>query len=41
MIYFECRKSGYIKADCPTLKTHPSKEKGEEKPKIKKDKKRF
>ncbi|PKU76659.1 hypothetical protein MA16_Dca001264 [Dendrobium catenatum] len=41
MIYFKRKKLGYVKFDYPTLKTHPSKEKGEEKPKFIKDKKRF
>ncbi|PKU79827.1 hypothetical protein MA16_Dca016272 [Dendrobium catenatum] len=41
VVYFECRKLGHVKADCPTLKDHSSKEKGEEKPKVRKDNKRF
>ncbi|KAI0496288.1 hypothetical protein KFK09_022602 [Dendrobium nobile] len=34
-------KQRHVKSDCPTLRSHLSKEKGEEKPKSKKDKKRF
>ncbi|KAL0909947.1 hypothetical protein M5K25_020859 [Dendrobium thyrsiflorum] len=37
--YQSSRKPDHVKADCPTLKAHPSKEKGEEKPKFKKGKK--
>ncbi|PKU65265.1 hypothetical protein MA16_Dca016568 [Dendrobium catenatum] len=31
-------KPGYVRADYPILKTHPRKQKGEEKPKFRKDK---
>ncbi|PKU60177.1 hypothetical protein MA16_Dca020974 [Dendrobium catenatum] len=41
VVCFECRKPGHVKFGCPTLKDHQSKEKGEEKPKYRKDKKRF
>ncbi|KAI0529198.1 hypothetical protein KFK09_001745 [Dendrobium nobile] len=34
------RKHGHVRADCPTLQDHSSKEKNEEKPKFRKDKKR-
>ncbi|KAI0524441.1 hypothetical protein KFK09_003810 [Dendrobium nobile] len=34
-------KPGHVRADCPTLQDHSSKEKGEEKPKFRKDKKRL
>ncbi|PKU75896.1 hypothetical protein MA16_Dca005943 [Dendrobium catenatum] len=39
VICFKCRKPGHVKADCPTLKDHSSKENSEEKPKVRKDKK--
>lgn len=38
VIYFECKKPEHVKAYCPILKAHPNKEKGEEKPKFKNDK---
>ncbi|PKU61168.1 hypothetical protein MA16_Dca023116 [Dendrobium catenatum] len=38
---YEEQKLGNVKDDSPSLKAHPSKEKGEEKPKFKKDKKRI
>ncbi|PKU86817.1 Retrovirus-related Pol polyprotein from transposon TNT 1-94 [Dendrobium catenatum] len=41
VVCFEYKKLGHVKADCPTLKKHPSKEKGEEKPIYMKDNKRF
>ncbi|KAL0928199.1 hypothetical protein M5K25_000069 [Dendrobium thyrsiflorum] len=37
-IFFECRKSGHLRAECPNLKARLIKEKGEEKPKYKKGK---
>ncbi|KAI0516137.1 hypothetical protein KFK09_008809 [Dendrobium nobile] len=42
VVCYECRKPGHVKANCPILQDHSSKEKekGEEKPKFKKDKKR-
>ncbi|PKU65634.1 hypothetical protein MA16_Dca024807 [Dendrobium catenatum] len=39
LICYECRKSGHVKTDCPTLKKHPSMENDEEKSKFRKDKK--
>ncbi|KAI0513432.1 hypothetical protein KFK09_009453 [Dendrobium nobile] len=41
VICYECRKPGHIKTDCLKLKTTPSKEKVEEKPMVKKGKKKF
>ncbi|KAI0492032.1 hypothetical protein KFK09_026297 [Dendrobium nobile] len=43
VVCFECRKPGHVKADCPTLQNHSSKEKekGEEKAKSRKDKKKI
>ena len=41
VICYECRKPGHIKTDCPKLKATPSKEKVEEKPMVKKGKKKF
>ncbi|KAI0488487.1 hypothetical protein KFK09_028320 [Dendrobium nobile] len=38
--YYPDRKLGLVKVDYPTLKAHPSKEKGEEKPMFRKNKKR-
>ncbi|KAI0492159.1 hypothetical protein KFK09_026425 [Dendrobium nobile] len=42
VVCYECRKPGHVKADFPTLQDHSSKEKekGEEKPMFRKDKKR-
>jgi len=41
VVCFECRKPGHVRADCPTLQDHSSKEKGEEKPMFRKDKKKL
>ncbi|KAI0529098.1 hypothetical protein KFK09_001644 [Dendrobium nobile] len=41
VVCFEFRKPEHVRADCPTLQDHSSKENGEEKPKFRKDKKRL
>ncbi|KAI0488562.1 hypothetical protein KFK09_028399 [Dendrobium nobile] len=41
IVCFECRKPGHVRVDYPILQDHSSKEKGEEKPKLRKDKKRL
>ncbi|PKU77259.1 Retrovirus-related Pol polyprotein from transposon TNT 1-94 [Dendrobium catenatum] len=37
-ICFECRKPGHLRADCPNLKSQPTKEKGDDKGKYKRGK---